>query len=42
MVFTLNTGEFELGQDGCIGRGTILAGEAYSNTNIQALLKQIG
>ena len=29
MAFTLNAGEFDLG-DGCIGRGTILAGEAYS------------
>ena len=42
MVFTLNTGEFELGQDGCIGRGAILAGEAYSNTNLQNLLDTAG
>ena len=41
MAFTLNAGEFDLG-DGCIGRGTILAGEAYSNTNIQALLNTSG
>ena len=41
MAFTLNAGEFDLG-GGCIGRGTILAGEAYSNTNIQALLNTSG
>jgi len=41
MAFTLNAGEFDLG-DGCIGRGTILAGGAYSNTNIQALLNTSG
>ena len=41
MVFTLNAGEFDLG-GGCIGRGTILAGEAYSNTNLQNLLDTAG
>ena len=41
MAFTLNAGEFDLG-DGCIGRGTILAGEAYSNTNLQNLINTSG
>ena len=45
MAFTLNAGEFDLG-DGCIGRGTILAGEAYSvgtaTTGIQGLLNTSG
>jgi hypothetical protein len=41
MAFTLNAGEFDLG-GGCIGRGTILAGEAYSNTNLQNLLNTAG
>ena len=41
MAFTLNAGEFDLG-GGCIGRGTILAGEAYSNTSLQNLLNTAG
>ena len=45
MAFTLNSGEFDLGA-GFIGRGTILAGEAYvvgtSTTGIQGLLNTAG
>ena len=45
MAFTLNAGEFDLGA-GFIGRGTILAGEAYSvgtaTTGVQGLLNTSG
>ena len=45
MAFTLNSGEFDLGA-GFIGRGTILAGEAYAvgtaTTGVQGLLNTSG
>ena len=45
MAFTLNAGEFDLGA-GFIGRGTILAGEAYSvgtaTTGVQGILNTSG
>ena len=45
MAFTLNSGEFDLGA-GFIGRGTILAGEAYvegtSTTGVKGLLNTSG